>query len=104
LYALALQKLFPDAPVHGGRLYYCTFTGGFEPVEVPLDELTRSSVRELSKTIAEAIAQGFIPAAPNRRECTYCDFLPVCGPNEEDRITRKPTDRLQALTKLRGLS
>jgi CRISPR/Cas system-associated exonuclease Cas4 (RecB family) len=103
LYALALQKLFPDARVYGGRLYYCTFAAGFTPIEVPLDELARSSVRELSKTLYESIAGGFLPAAPNRGECKYCDFQPVCGPSEELRVRRKPTDRLQPLTKLRGM-
>ena len=29
LYALAAEKLFPDAPVESGRLYYCTAAGGF---------------------------------------------------------------------------
>ena len=101
LYALVLSKLFPEARVDGGRLYYCTFAGGFTAVEVPLDEQARSSVGELSKTIEDALATGFLPAAPKNGECTYCDFLPVCGPNEELRAARKPQERLQALKKLR---
>jgi CRISPR/Cas system-associated exonuclease Cas4 (RecB family) len=103
LYALALQKLFPQAKVQGGRLYYCTFAAGFTPVEVPLDESARTSVRELSKTLSDAIADGFLPAAPDEGECKYCDFQSVCGPAEELRTRRKPPDRLQALTKLRGM-
>ena len=103
LYALVLEKLFPDAQVHGGRLYYCTFAGNFTPVEVPLDELARGSVREMTRTLQAAIASGFLPAAPNEGECKYCDFLPVCGPNEEMRVKLKPRDRLQALQKLREL-
>ncbi len=38
LYALALEKLFPDARVEEGRLYYCTSAGGFEEVAIPLDD------------------------------------------------------------------
>ncbi len=103
LYALVLRKLFPERHVHGGRLYYCTFVGGFTAIEVPLDEQAQSRVRELSKTLEEAIATGFLPAAPNKGECKYCDFLPVCGPNEERRVGRKPQERLQALRKLRDM-
>jgi ATP-dependent helicase/nuclease subunit B len=103
LYALVLRKLFPERQVHGGRLYYCTFAGGFTAIEVPLDEQAQSSVRELSKTLEEAIAAGFLPAAPKPGECKYCDFLPVCGPNEEHRAGRKPQERLQALKKLREM-
>jgi CRISPR/Cas system-associated exonuclease Cas4 (RecB family) len=103
LYALVLRKLFPERHVHGGRLYYCTFVGGFTPIEVPLDQLAQSSIRELSKTLEQAIATGFLPAAPNKGECKYCDFLPVCGPNEERRVGRKPQERLQALRKLRDM-
>ena len=33
-------------------------------------------------------------AAPAERACTWCDFRPVCGPREEERITRKAADRL----------
>ncbi len=103
LYALVLRKLFPERHVQGGRLYYCTFVGGFTAIEVPLDQHAQSSTRELSKTLEEAIATGFLPAAPNKGECKYCDFLPVCGPNEERRVGRKPQERLQALKKLRGM-
>jgi CRISPR/Cas system-associated exonuclease Cas4 (RecB family) len=103
LYALVLRKLFPERHVHGGRLYYCTFVGGFTAIEVPLDQLAQSSIRELSKTLEQAIATGFLPAAPNKGECKYCDFLPVCGPNEERRVGRKPQERLQALRKLRDM-
>jgi CRISPR/Cas system-associated exonuclease Cas4 (RecB family) len=103
LYALVLSKLFPEVRVDGGRLYYCTFAGGFTAIEVPLDQQARSSVGELSKTIEDAIATGFLPAAPKNGECTYCDFLPVCGPNEEHRTSRKPPERLQALKKLRDM-
>ena len=30
-----------------------------------------------------------MPAAPDERECTYCDYRRVCGPYEETRVQRK---------------
>src|SRR5438128_2507263 len=91
LYALALEKLFPEARVEGGRLYYCTYGGDFTSVPVALDAAARGSVQQLAKTIGDAVAQGFLPAAPrDERECGRCDYLTVCGPSEWARTRRKP--------------
>ena len=104
LYALALEKLFPEARVEGGRLYYCTYGGDFTSVPVALDAAARGSVQLLAKTIGDAVAQGFLPAAPrDERECERCDYLPVCGPAEWDRTRRKPEDALAPLAQLRGM-
>jgi len=103
LYALALEKLFPGARVDGGRLYYCTYVGDFAPVEVPLGSAARGSVRALVQTVSDAVARGFLPAAPKERECNRCDYLAVCGPHEEQRVKRKSQDLLQPLIKLRGM-
>ena len=105
LYALALEKLFPGARVEGGRLYYCTYAGEFSEVQVPLDAQVRGSIAELAKTIAQAVASGFLPAAPReQRECDRCDYLPVCGPGEFRRVDkRKPKDLLVPLQKLREM-
>ncbi len=104
LYALALEKLFPDARVEGGRLYYCTHAGEYTSVEVPLDTAARGSVALLAETISQSVAQGFLPAAPrDERECSRCDYLPVCGPSEWQRVKRKPLDALAPLVKLRGM-
>ncbi|MFL5290291.1 MAG: PD-(D/E)XK nuclease family protein [Myxococcales bacterium] len=103
LYALALEKLFPGARVQEGRLYYSSFTGDFTAVEVPLDRITRDSVKELARTLGEAVQQGFLPAAPAERECTYCDYLAVCGSSVERQTERKPRDRIASLVKLRGM-
>jgi CRISPR/Cas system-associated exonuclease Cas4 (RecB family) len=104
LYALALEKLFPDRKVTGGRLYYCTYVGDFTAREVPLDGAARGSVAELAKTVSAAISQGFLPAAPrDDRECTRCDYQAVCGPNEWQRVKRKPKDELVPLVKLREM-
>ncbi len=106
LYALVLEKLFPRATVESGVLYYCTAAGGFEQVPVPLDEEARNAARAMAKTISEAIAVGFLPAAPNKdakgySACTWCDFKGVCGPYEEIRTKKKPPQRLKSLIELR---
>ncbi len=104
LYALALEKLFPEMRVEGGRLYYSTFTGGFEKVDVQLDTVTRDSVRAVAQTIGDALTQGFLPAAPAERQCEWCDYQTVCGSQEEYRVGHfKPKDRLEPLVKLRGM-
>ena len=104
LYALALEKLFPGVRVEGGRLYYCTYSGEFTSVPVALDVAARGSVQKLAQTLSEALAQGFLPAAPrDQRECERCDYLPVCGPSEWQRSRRKPADALQPLVQLRGM-
>ena len=104
LYALALEQLFPDSKVSAGRLYYCTFTGEFTQVEIPLDTVTRESVQVVAKTIGGALTRGFLPAAPAERECNYCDYQAVCGTHEELRVrTRKPAGELLPLVQLRGM-
>ena len=103
LYALALEKLFPASTVTAGRLYYCTFTGGFEAFVTPLDTITRESVRVVADTIGRAIARGFLPAAPDERECNYCDYRSVCGTHEEQRVKRKPDAELLPLVQLRRM-
>jgi ATP-dependent helicase/nuclease subunit B len=101
LYALVLEKLFPQQRVEGGRLYYCTYAGDFTPVEVPLDAAARGSVKLLAQTLAHSVETGFLPAAPREKECARCDYLPVCGPDEERRTKRKPRAALVPLTTLR---
>ena len=42
-------------------------------------------------------------AAPAERACTWCDFRPVCGPREEERIKHKAGDRIADLEALRSM-
>ncbi|MBI2897864.1 MAG: PD-(D/E)XK nuclease family protein [Deltaproteobacteria bacterium] len=105
LYALALEKLFSDGSVQGGRLCYCTAAGGFEERFVELDGRARSAAALLSETIGSALEEGFLPAAPAPGACTYCDYRPICGPYEELRTGKvKPQDRLASLNRLRSLA
>lgn len=104
LYALACEELLPE-PVESGRLYYCTAAGGYEERTVVLDDRSRKAARTVVETIDRALRDGFLPAAPVDRACTYCDYRSVCGPYENVRLKRKPSDRpsLQALVRLRGM-
>ncbi len=102
LYALALEKLLEGEVVEGGRLYYCTSTGDFTPVDVPLDTDAREAAKLVADTVHEALAKGFLPAAPTKGACEYCDYLRVCGPYEETRTERKKKEPLVPLQKLRA--
>lgn len=102
-YALALEKLFPDAKVDSGRLYYCTSAGGFESVPIALTDEARASAKEVVSIIREAVETGFLPAAPAEKACEMCDYQLVCGPYEELRSGRKRPDALVKLRRLREL-
>ena len=49
LYALALEKLFPDERVEAGRLYFCSSVGGFEEVPIPLDREARRAAEKAER-------------------------------------------------------
>ncbi|HBB87988.1 MAG TPA: PD-(D/E)XK nuclease family protein [Blastocatellia bacterium] len=102
LYALACQKLL-DGQVESGRLYYCTADGGFEERIVLLNEENESTLNEVLIAIREGLAGAFLPAAPDKDACTWCDFLAVCGAFEETRTSGKPRDRLVQIKALRAL-
>ena len=102
LYALALEQIEPGARVEGGRLWYCTHAGGWAEVPVPLDARTREAAELLARTVGDALAEGFLPAAPREKECAFCDFRDVCGDGEEQRAARKPPEALAALNRLRS--
>lgn len=102
LYAMACEKLL-DAPVESGRLYYCTSTGGYQERIVPLDAFSRGTAGIVVDIISRSLEDGFLPAAPEKGGCDWCDYRAVCGPLEFIRTSRKPGDRLVELKKLREL-
>jgi len=102
LYALAVERILKE-PVESGRLYYCTAAGGYEERVVALDDDARAAAAEFTRVVGKALGDGFLPAAPDRRECTYCDYRRVCGPYEETRVEHKPDQRLADLKRLRGM-
>ncbi len=102
LYALACEKLLGE-PVESGRLYYCTADGNYEERVVMLDDFARGYAGIMSETVGRALEEGFLPAAPAHDACVWCDYLAVCGPNEERRVRVKPQSRLVELKGLREL-
>lgn len=103
LYALVCEKLFPEQRVDSGRLYYCTSAGGFEERDVPLDAEARRSAAVVAEVIGQALGEPFLPAAPAKDACRWCDYASVCGPYEELRTARKWKPPLAPLTRLREL-
>src|SRR6185436_18268223 len=104
LYALAAEKIFPEATVESGRLYYCTAAGNFDERIVQLDDAARAAAATVAKTIGGALDEPFLPAAPDEGACRWCDYRPICGPYEERRVRRKYAPPLAALRALREVS
>ena len=103
LYALAAERMFPEDTVDSGRLFFCTARGGFAEHAVALNAYTRETARTLTEVIGEALERPFLPAAPERGKCRWCDYNVVCGPYEERRTQRKPKRDIEALLRLRSL-
>jgi ATP-dependent helicase/nuclease subunit B len=104
-YALAVEKLAPGAEVTEGRLSYCTVNGGFEVRSVPLDAAARDAAKAVTEAVGKAVEEGFLPALPAPRACQFCDYAVVCGPYEELRTRRKPSNRasFETLQRLREM-
>jgi ATP-dependent helicase/nuclease subunit B len=100
LYGMAIEQAL-GRPVASGRLFYCTTAGGFAERDIPLNDVTRRAGLEALEIIDRAIELGFLPAAPDERMCAWCDFRPVCGPDQEQRIAHKPAEKLGDLRALR---
>jgi ATP-dependent helicase/nuclease subunit B len=102
LYAMALEALFPDAKVEGGRLYFCTPKARYASHGVALDETTRAAMGDVVTTLEELLAQGMLPAVPEAEACMFCDYRRVCGPDAARRAGRiAPDARLEKLVTLR---
>jgi CRISPR/Cas system-associated exonuclease Cas4 (RecB family) len=101
LYALAAEKMLGES-VGMGRLHYATIAQNFQTVDVPLNGFTRKRAEDVLRKIDGAVRDGFLPAAPRKDGCKGCEFLPVCGPYEEERVAQKSKVELQGLKELRG--
>jgi CRISPR/Cas system-associated exonuclease Cas4 (RecB family) len=100
LYSLAVEQAL-GTPVAYGRLFYCTAAGAFADHAIAIDEKNRRAGLEALEIVDRAIELGFLPPAPAKYACTWCDFRPVCGPHEEQRAARKAADKLSDLEALR---
>ena len=100
----AAEGRLPDfAEVTSGRLYFCTSTGGFAEQVVPLNKRSRDAADQVAEAVGEALAQPFLPAAPDDGQCNICDYRVVCGPHEERCTARKPQGNLGPLLVVRAL-
>jgi ATP-dependent helicase/nuclease subunit B len=101
LYAHAAELLLKK-PAVATRLSYCTQRADYKIDEIAVTDDARAHLWKVMDLIEESMSQGFLPAAPRRDACTYCDFKIVCGPYEEQRIGRKRPDRMRLLDQLRS--
>ena len=102
VYSIAVERALGKKVVEG-RLFYATTAGGFAEHTIPINDYTRSQGLDVLRIIDRAVESGFLPAAPAARACAWCDFRPVCGPREEERVGRKAADRLADLDALRSM-
>jgi CRISPR/Cas system-associated exonuclease Cas4 (RecB family) len=102
LYSLAIEKGL-NKKVFEGRLFYATTAGGFADKPILINDYTRGQGLQVLEIVDRAVETGFLPAAPKERACTWCDFRPVCGPREEQRVARKARERLADLEALRSM-
>jgi ATP-dependent helicase/nuclease subunit B len=103
LYAMAAAQALQQ-PVREARLFYATLRGNYVEFPIRLTPDTRESAEGVLYQIDKALRNGELPAAPRKDGCAYCDFLPICGPYEEERITRKNQAEIRKLTELREQS
>jgi ATP-dependent helicase/nuclease subunit B len=102
LYSLVVERALAKN-VAEGRLFYATTAGGFADHRIELNAYNRDQGLQVLAIIDRAVETGFLAAAPDERACTWCDFRPVCGPREEERLKRKARERLADLDALRGM-
>jgi ATP-dependent helicase/nuclease subunit B len=101
IYSLAVEAA-TGCTVESARFSYCTTAGGFTEHNVPINERSRGMGIEALEIIDRAVELGMLPPAPAERACSFCDFLPVCGPNQERRARRKSREQIADLIELRG--
>jgi ATP-dependent helicase/nuclease subunit B len=101
IYSLAVEAA-TGFTVESARFSYCTTAGGFTEHSVAIDERTRRMGIEALEIIDRAVELGMLPPVPAEKACAYCDFLSVCGPNQERRSRRKSRKEIADLIELRG--
>ena len=101
IYSLAVEAA-TECTVESARFSYCTTAGGFTEHNVPINERSRGMGIEALEIIDRAVELGMLPPAPAEKACALCDFLPVCGPNQERRARRKSREQIGDLIALRG--
>ncbi|HEV3202013.1 MAG TPA: PD-(D/E)XK nuclease family protein [Bryobacteraceae bacterium] len=100
LYALAAEQILGER-VAFGRLYYSTIAQNYTAIDVHIDDWSRRRASQVLHVIDDAMRSGFLPAAPRKDGCKRCEYLPVCGPYEEERAGEKSQPELKALKEVR---
>ena len=105
LYALAVEKLFPELAGRRGRLYYCTAAGGFAEREVAARRRRARARREpWPRRSAPRSTTPFLPAAPDRRTraagATTARLRPVRGAARRAQVPARPRGRCTQLREL----
>ncbi|MGB7951320.1 MAG: PD-(D/E)XK nuclease family protein, partial [Candidatus Binatia bacterium] len=101
IYSLVIEAA-TGGTVESARFSYCTTAGNFTEHVVPINERSRGMGIEALEIIDRAVELGRLPPAPAEKACAFCDFLPVCGPNQERRSRRKSRDLIADLIELRN--
>ena len=101
-YGMAAETVL-GAAVEVSRLSYCTQRGGYQEIPFPITPQSRTWFGHVMQIVDGEIDRGFLPAAPQQGACGMCDYLAICGPNEERRTARKKQDPLSALQDLRNI-
>ncbi|MBZ5560437.1 MAG: exodeoxyribonuclease V subunit gamma [Acidobacteriia bacterium] len=102
LYSVAIEQGLGKKVVEG-RLFYATTAGGFVEHPIKIDDYSRGQGLQVLTIVDRAVELGLLPAAPAERACTWCDFRPVCGPREEERVSHKKADTIADLIALRAM-
>ncbi len=101
LYALAAGKILNEQ-VDQGRLSYATIAQNYANLDVLINDWTRQRALAVLRIIDEAMDRGFLPAAPRKDGCKHCEYIPVCGPYEEERVALKSQPELKTIKELRS--
>ena len=68
-----------------------------------MHDWTRRRAQHVLEVIDGAIVNGFLPAAPREDGCKNCEFLPVCGPYEEERVREKSQAGIEGIEGIAGV-
>jgi len=87
-------------------LLYATQRGGYTLIEINVNDRSRLVLAKLLQDIGDMTTSGFLPPAPEKGVCEYCDYRVICGPYEERRLGRKNfhDERLEPLIEIRGMA
>ena len=86
LYSVAIEQGLGKKVVEGSPVLLHDRRRLRRDIEIPINDYTRGQGLQVLTIVDRAVEPGFLAAAPAERACTWCDFRPVCGPREEERV------------------